>query len=574
LSFSETTTWQHLSPILLPSPILALASGPDGLWAGGLGGVAWYSHEGEWQPRLSGLPLTVITALTYAGGWLLAGGVEGLARSPDGGLTWQLAKTQDATRFAAIVTSPRFLEDTTALAATASDGILRSTDAGLTWTPVNFGLQDFEMTSLAWGPDDNVLAGTVGGIYRSPNGGRAWRTTAGSEELPIAALAYLPDNIVLAALEEGGLLRSTDGGVHWSAFGSLPQDILAAALQVTPAGSLLLGTFSHGLLRSVDGGQTWAQVADEVILSLTVGPETLYAGMDHGLLTSLNDGATWQPVSSPPLHDLRRLFVTGSNLLVAGPHSGVMRYQTASEWARLQDVPLPLTALSVAPSGDLFAAGPDGLVRSSDGGESWQVVWSGGAEPLDHLTFGANGLGWAGSSGGTHLLQTRDGGLTWEQREAPFGTLKLAALQAAPGLVIAVTYDPLQHMAQPWRLLAGEPTWQRGTPVRTLWPLVATFDHPPLFSLGSTLYIQRTDGLWEETPSGALAGSVRRIVGNGRDLLAFTTTGVYHSADQGAIWTRADDDLPIEQVMDIALMNEIVYVLLAGGHVWSRPLQM
>jgi hypothetical protein len=26
--------------------------------------------------------------------------------------------------------------------------------------------------------------------------------------------------------------------------------------------------------------------------------------------------------------------------------------------------------------------------------------------------------------------------------------------------------------------------------------------------------------------------------------------------------------------MDIALMNEIVYVLLAGGHVWSRPLQM
>src|SRR6185503_2287556 len=148
----------------------------------------------------------------------------------------------------------------------------------------------------------------------------------------------------------------------------------------------------------------------------------------------------------------------------------------------------------------------------------------------------ANGWGWAGSTGGTHLLQTLDSGLTWEQREAPFGALKLAALQAAPGLVIAVTYDPLQHMAQPWRLLAGESTWQRGTPVRTLWPLVATFDQPPLFSLGGTLYVQRTDSAWEEMPPGTLDGAVRRIVGDGRNLLALTTSGVYHSSDQATTW--------------------------------------
>jgi hypothetical protein len=84
---------------------MALACGPEGLWAGGIGGVAWRPTGGVWEPRLSGLPLTTVAALTYADGWLLAGGAEGIARSDDGGLTWQLGQSESTAQVSAIVAS-------------------------------------------------------------------------------------------------------------------------------------------------------------------------------------------------------------------------------------------------------------------------------------------------------------------------------------------------------------------------------------------------------------------------------------------------------------------------------------
>ena len=348
MDIPETTVWQQLPPILLPSPIMALAHGPDGLWAGGIGGVAWRPADGAWEPRLSGLPLTAVAALTYADGWLLAGGAEGIARSGDGGLTWQLGKTESATQLTAIVASPRFAKDGTALAATLGDGILRTTNAGRTWELANFGLEDFEVTALAWETGDIVLVGTASGLYRSPNAGRAWRVISGGG-LPVAALAFLPNGAVMAALEEDGLLRATDGGIRWTAHGSLPTDTLATALLATPAGTLLLGTANHGLLRSTDEGETWNQVAQGVTLSLTsdsANQGRLYAGTDSGLLTSVDDGATWQPEAMPPIHDLRRLLIVDGTPLVAGPQTGMVRYHSGAGWETLPEHPSPLTALS------------------------------------------------------------------------------------------------------------------------------------------------------------------------------------------------------------------------------------
>jgi hypothetical protein len=71
---------------------------------------------------------------------------------------------------------------------------------------------------------------------------------------------------------------------------------------------------------------------------------------------------------------------------------------------------------------------------------------------------------------------------------------------------------------------------------------------------------------------GPEGSAVRRIVGNSQMLLALTTDGLYHSLDRGHNWVRAADELPVEQVIDIALAEGLLYALLAGGQVWSRPL--
>ena len=128
----------------------------------------------------------------------------------------------------------------------------------------------------------------------------------------------------------------------------------------------------------------------------------------------------------------------------------------------LAGAPLTTYSFELASDGSLFAASPTGLARSTDAGETWQIIVPGELGRVEQLTFGAGGLGWAGSTNGTQLLYTHDGGSTWEPRESPFGVLHLLALQATSDMLIAITYNPQQQVVQPWRSFDGGQTWARG----------------------------------------------------------------------------------------------------------------
>src|SRR5215217_7964493 len=133
--------WRHYPRIDLPSPVLALLTNQDGLWAGGFGGVARYTVTDGWTLLTAGLALRSVTALAHAGGSLLAGGDGGIARSPNGGLSWQQCSVPgNVGTVTDLALSPRFQEDGMALAATLDNGILRSTDSGQSWQASSFGL--------------------------------------------------------------------------------------------------------------------------------------------------------------------------------------------------------------------------------------------------------------------------------------------------------------------------------------------------------------------------------------------------------------------------------------------------
>ncbi|MBC8160574.1 MAG: hypothetical protein H7Z42_05070 [Roseiflexaceae bacterium] len=570
-----TNDWNHLPPILVTTPVLALAAGPDGLWASGPGGVAWHPSGSEWHSRISGLPLTDVAALVYTGGWLIAGGAEGIARSKDGGLSWQAADILgDATAVAAIVASPSFREDTTALAATLGGGIIRSEDAGRSWKPATFGLQEFEVIALAWGTGEQLLAATSDGVYRSPNAGRAWRLGAGSEGEVIAAVAFLPDGTALAALEQGGLLRSNDTGETWQPWGDLPAQLEATALHVTPEGVILLGS-TGGALRSLDGGQSWAQILDQPIYTFAADANSMYAGTAEGIVGLWADMAAnpdtpeWRSLDRPPLHDLRRLHIVDGQPLVAGIRTPPVVLHNG-EWQALDATPLPLSALTHGPHATLWTSSPAGLHRSTNGGYTFTTVIAGAAGSMARITFRPDGSGFAGSADGQRLLRTSDGGTTWQQLASPFGVLPLAALQAMPGLLIGGTYDPRRKIAQLWRSFDEGQNWERGSEVQTDWPVVATSAAPPLITLGGVMF--RHQNRWDRLAVGTEPGGVRRIIGGAALLLALTTTGVYRSEDDGVSWQHDDDGLPVAQVMDIAIDGATLYVLMAGGLVWTRAL--
>jgi photosystem II stability/assembly factor-like uncharacterized protein len=607
-------TWHPLPQMVLPSPVFTLAAGQNGIWAGGTGGIAWYpgsmpEDASLWQTRISTLQISLVTALTYREGLLLAGGIEGIAYSRDEGKHWQQAALEDGvSSITAFALSPHFSEDQTAVAATMENGILRTDDGGLSWTNASFGLENFEVTALAWSSGSTLLAATSDGIYRSTNAGRAWRRVYAGEELGIDTIVHLSAKTLLATMENGSLLHSPDGGTHWFIDDSGLQDIHILSLLFQPmqnvagnertAEMLFVGTFERGLLRSSDGGKNWETVYEGVVLSLVARNTLLYAGTDSGISMSDDQGQTWHDLPCPPIHDLRHLFIYKDQPLLAGAYAGIIHY-TGSSWDTLPNLPQTLTTLAIAPDDTLFVSSADGLLRLSieevEGKEKQkgqdtsfphkrQVLLEGLDGQVNFMTFRCNGSSWqtwAASEDGTRLLHSNDEGATWQPLQSPFGILPLVALQALPQRLVAATYDPRQYHVCIWSSLDDGKTWERSIEADTQWPLVATCADPPLISINNILLLQDAAGQWNKVTVSSDSGMIRRVVSIQRNehdafdlntpiLIALTTMGLHRSDDWGASWQQDHEELPVEMIIDIAASITHLYVLLAGGEVWKR----
>jgi photosystem II stability/assembly factor-like uncharacterized protein len=565
--------WYHYPPVVLPSPVLALATSHNGIWAGGAGGVAWYPIHTDWQPRISGLPLNSVAALLSIEGQLIAGGTGGIAYSPDEGVSWKKAEIQNGMdSVLAFAVSSRVDLHKTLLAATLEHGILRSDDIGKNWYTVTTGLENFEVTALAWIEDENVMAGTTNGIYRSSDRGQTWHLTQGSASYEVGALTYLPDGSALAALESGGLLHSSDKGITWNKLENVPANIAGSAFSVTGEGTLLWGTLGNGILRSTNSGHTWQQVHESTVLSFAATGNILYAGHSDGMSVSVDDGITWISLPHPPIHDLRRILIVNGQPLLVGAYAGLQRYGKKQAWTSLPSPGTPLSTIEQISEGCLIASSLEGLARSTDGGQTWQTLLEGEHGQVAYLTFRQNGTGWAAKKDGAHLLYTDDGGSTWEQRATPLSTLPLLALQATANGLLAATYDPEQSRIRIWHSFDEGSNWQHNIEAVTSWPVVATCYEPALFTLGGTLFWQQPDRTWVQKQVGNGQEGVRRVVANGQIIVVQTTNHLYSSTDNAETWVTNERDLPLNQVLDVEIANSILYVLLTAGRVWSRSL--
>ena len=131
---------------------------------------------------------------------------------------------------------------------------------------------------------------------------------AGLSELYIPALAIDPvsPNTVYAALNFGGVAKTTNGGSLWSPANTGLPSYSITALAVAPSEPRVLyaGTTVAGVYRSGDGGASWtvfnAGIENRWIISLAVDPQIsdrVHAGsVDGGAFE--NEPSTASPSSS------------------------------------------------------------------------------------------------------------------------------------------------------------------------------------------------------------------------------------------------------------------------------------
>jgi ligand-binding sensor domain-containing protein len=271
--------------------LLSLSADAGRLWGAGPEGLFAIEHEHlEPTPQPHQFPAC---CLATEGRLLVGGAPLGVAFTLDGGANWQASWMDYVdSRVVALAADPRVQETGVLLAASEGGGVLRSFDHGHTWRVANYGLHNYQVLALAWAPPaprgvwpawEVAFAGTEDGLYRSPNGGRAWRRSDGIHGVVLGiapALDFHTSGVVLAGTEEQGLWRSTDGGHSFSVVPGAPQQV--NALAVTAEGWLL--SDSEALWRSADGLQ-WERVPGSE-------PSLALLPIDQGVLAASPAGVT------------------------------------------------------------------------------------------------------------------------------------------------------------------------------------------------------------------------------------------------------------------------------------------
>jgi photosystem II stability/assembly factor-like uncharacterized protein len=200
----------------------------------------------------------------------------GIFSSTNGGETWEPTKINSLLQTVGIVFSLTIdPKETKKLYAGTNRGVFRGLKRGRKWKETDLDDPSLSVRAIALDPVTrstiyaavvdrfiDFLASDDGGVYKSTDGGQRWqRLETGFERLSVSSLALDPKNpsTIYAGLQksstgftagrhfegaQGGVLKSTDGGNHWTLAGL--GDVSVNALAVDPEAPANLYAGAYG----------------------------------------------------------------------------------------------------------------------------------------------------------------------------------------------------------------------------------------------------------------------------------------------------------------------------------------
>ncbi len=378
---------------------VVLASTSDGLYRSNNRGASW-----TWQ----GLGFVHWAGFDpHTPGFISARGTYGhLMHSQNDGASWFLNADQKVAGGEAAfdpATPGRLL-------ATSTNGVIETLDYGATFTYRNTGLRGGGPQELTVSDDGTVFLAMSAGLDALFRRGTTNYTPVGTAQLrgfaagtvAITAFAASPTNSNrLYAVNNGNqLMRSADGGANWTA--------------------------PHAAFWGIDYINGVAFNPGD--------PDVAYVGRTtSGLWRTSNDGATWDPLPGSPTYVRTIAFDPANNdvmyisggTTVTGANGIYKSVDGGNTW---DEVLAPgssswIYAFTFDPenSSTVYASGTGGLLKTINGGASWELVNFG-----SNLGVSVNSWGMyidaarpstmvvVGLNGGTGFLRTVDGGVTWQ----------------------------------------------------------------------------------------------------------------------------------------------------------------
>jgi photosystem II stability/assembly factor-like uncharacterized protein len=593
--------------IIASGGTVSVIAGDQPLWLATEAGIFRRDEETGWEPCVQGQPLPQISAMAATGQTIVVGnGLGDIVFTRNGGEQWFRSEIhQDSSPITWLLLAPDFEESGVALAGTDGAGVLRTTNACKNWQPANFGLHDFNVLMMAtpqsWGRREIVFAATTQAVYRSSNGGRAWkRSDSGLEPAVVQALALSPayeeDRTLFAGTEAHGIYRSTNAGKNWE---PINQGIPAGSTTTLPPVNALwlnpefsqkpecVAACGDGqLLFFSNKENSWRQTfqTDTAILSLNGTPGQLHAGLyKNGLLSSVDGGRSWQPTTDLAVQALTRLYRAKDMVTSYGPTGQIWRTSTGEQyWQRIafpDDTPLlTLSAVHTADTAFLLAATPNGVIRTAAEQHHWAPVLDGETPLVIHIPSNFTGGQpiWLGTSSGQVFISTDDGH-NWSPVSAPHPGQPVVAIdKPTEELLIVATYATNNQQLTLWQSGDNGATWQQWHQAITQWPSVQLVwaDDKALVCIGKQCWLSGATG-WEEILE--TEQPILRLVKNPDTghLILLTSRQLFISTSDHQ-WELWDEGLPSHQFLDMLIEPKtgqgqgVITILTTGGKIWQR----
>lgn len=311
------------------------------------------------------------------------------------------------------------------------DGIiLRSTDGGGHWTIVD--LPVFEtLFGMSLATSSALTAvGAAGVIIRSTDGGQMWLQQTSGVSNDLRGVSFVDALTGIAVGSDGVIIGTTDGGTTWQPRTS-GTTVRLTDIDLVDADTGVAVGDGGTILRTDDGGVTWITqttggVEDLAGVDFIDAVTGFVVGSDRAIYRTTDRGQTWTRQITPEAnHNLSSVrFVdahvgvtTGRVALTSTPVLWTTR-DGGVNWTP-GDPPAPMNALAFSESSTLIAVGVAGAnAVSSDTAATWtsgKHVFT--SRSLNDAYFLDGLTGTVVGDRGT-ILQTADGGITWEERNS------------------------------------------------------------------------------------------------------------------------------------------------------------
>ena len=336
------------------------------------------------------------------------------------------------------------------LYAAAPTGIYRLAADATTWTRINTNIPIARFRMPMAEHDDNLYIVSADKIYLSADNGETWdifstRPKGNPIGLIIIDVPQGPNSpphiVMYLALQDKGVFRSTDAGAHWH---HLRDGLVAESIHAVAAiGNAVFAGTNDGLYRL--NSDTWQQlpgIPSGSIYALTGFGNDLYVatgsdlrplgrleskqknveqrvfsgnGQSNGIFHSADLGASWTEITPENASGFMSLFLG----MVILPNTG--------------ETLLPQGVVA-ADENTFYRASPLGIHRTTDLGKSWHPFMNGiiGTTTIRDLVTINNRL-YAHTE--TDILRSDDGGETWETVRVDTSDHTLKTLEKVPLLL-------------------------------------------------------------------------------------------------------------------------------------------